>query len=548
MTEVHFQEVTEVTFALLRNNRWEEIDHLQFFLAMLHGYWGRNYYNSLMGLAMYHLREVMKLTYISPSKENLHQYHLCCVGFCLFSPEVNIKFADGGNQFPEMYKFFVQIHYHIIVPALCTITALPINENELPWVDAFHLRKEDRGFVELFDKNNKKRDFPMHSFRRDKCECGGKYKCEYRYTKDDLIKAFKALEDFLDPLTDNKTLYESYRIKQPFHNKDNKKDGYMKCFPLDINYIEMRVIEDPRALQKRNLGNTRRWNKVSRCRFVFAYSQVDGQNIIQGKLYFTDSHYGEDKIKKEALTEKLIFRTFRQFKDKHKMDKEVLETVRERFLKQLLDNPDTIDYSTLLNNLPKRLIEGIQKEYKVLIGMLKIVVTKLKKINYFDLFEEVTKPKRNVIVYNLQKELLEDTRYELVKELKAEFKKGFTTIINNFLQSKALSKRKAHERKFLIESVTEILEQSVEQLLSRKTLQEVVESWSSLENEFIENINGLAQEKKLSMEISKYDIAKVVKLSIKTVTGKSELFKEGFYPFVEIGELTLKRGSDPELK
>ena len=533
--EIQFLQVTEVTFALLRNNRWEEIDHLQFFVVMLHGYWGRNYYNSLMELAMYHLRELMKLTYISPSEENLHQYHLCCVGFCLFSPEVNIKFADGSNQFPEMYKYFVQVHHHIIVPALCIITALPINENELPWVDAFYLRKKDRGFVELFDK---KRHFPMHSFRRDKCGCGATPVCKYEYTKEDLMKALETLKDYLDPLSDKSTsLYESYRIKQPFHNEDNDRNGYMKCFPLDINYVEMRVIQDPRALKMQNTQYINKWNKVSRCRFVFAYSQVNDQNIIKGNLYFTDSHYGEDKIKKKALIKKWISLAFTQFKDKK------FEIVLEKIVKQLLqDNCKTMDYSKLLS---KESISTTESEYKERVKLLKTIATKLQKMNYFDLFNEVTKQNRNAILYNLQKELLKDTRDELVKELDAEFKNNFTKLLSKGKKKKA---HPVHKRDILLQSVTEISEQSVKQLLSQKTLQEVVESWSSLENEFIESINGLAQKKQLSMVIPKSEIITVVRYSIKIVRGKSELFKEGFYPFVEIGELTLGRGSDPRLK
>ena len=38
------------------------------------------------------------------------------------------------------------------------------------------------------------------------------------------------------------------------------------------------------------------WEKVSRCRFVFAYRKVKRGNKRKGYLFFTDSHYGEDKI------------------------------------------------------------------------------------------------------------------------------------------------------------------------------------------------------------------------------------------------------------
>ena len=61
--------------------------------------------------------------------------------------------------------------------------------------------------------------------------------------------------------------------------------------------ITLEVINDQRKLQEALLKYKKScWKKVSRCRFVFAYRNVKRGNKRKGYLFFTDSHYGEDKI------------------------------------------------------------------------------------------------------------------------------------------------------------------------------------------------------------------------------------------------------------
>jgi len=75
--ELQLLQVTTETFIKLRNNKWKDVDHLQFYVAMLQGYWGRNDYEDLRGYATYHLVEVIKST----DTHELHKYQLCCVGY-----------------------------------------------------------------------------------------------------------------------------------------------------------------------------------------------------------------------------------------------------------------------------------------------------------------------------------------------------------------------------------------------------------------------------------------------------------------------------------
>ena len=101
--EILLIQVTEVTFESLRNNEWEQVDHLQFFVAMLHGYWGKNDYNALREYATYHIMKAMQ-SVTTPDEHKLHTYHLCCVGYCLFVPEICIV-SDYHIPCVETFRF-----------------------------------------------------------------------------------------------------------------------------------------------------------------------------------------------------------------------------------------------------------------------------------------------------------------------------------------------------------------------------------------------------------------------------------------------------------
>ena len=73
--EVKFIKLFEKTLKLMRTgdkSSWENIDPLQFLVAVLQGHWGKNSLTDIKTWAIYHLKEVMK-----KAKSNvkvLHQY------------------------------------------------------------------------------------------------------------------------------------------------------------------------------------------------------------------------------------------------------------------------------------------------------------------------------------------------------------------------------------------------------------------------------------------------------------------------------------------
>ena len=101
--DIQSLKVTDKTLALLKANKWKEVDHLQFFVALLHGYWGKNPYFNLREHATHLIMEMMKSVHLDPSY--LRKYQLCCVGYCLFSPEIFITF-DKDNQCSRNIGFF----------------------------------------------------------------------------------------------------------------------------------------------------------------------------------------------------------------------------------------------------------------------------------------------------------------------------------------------------------------------------------------------------------------------------------------------------------
>jgi len=402
--ELQSLEVTEETLDLLRNNKWNEVDHLQFFVAMLQGYWGKNNYDSLLEYATYHLMMVMKLLAFAehPDKKILHKYQLCCVGYCSFSPD---SYIIAGEDIKEFYlwrgevpfeitcainyrkiispgelcyfsmstaqqqklnlesnlKAFTDSHQHKMkhyingtfecvitekgyqvvsndhitkLPCLVQLSVLPTNEEELPWVDVSVLcRKDYVRFVKLY--NSKEGHIDMHSWLKDDCDTCNKIQatgkrmrnavtCPYKYEYKDLSMALNALQDYFFPLPDARKLAKEkrlcyfYRVKK-FVNADIPESGYMKCFPDDMCYCEMTVIHRPDTLSKVDVKDPlmthheKCWGMVSRCRFIFACTVTVDKKTVQGKLYFTNSHYGDDKIPKEAMLKKLCFQMFEMF-------------------------------------------------------------------------------------------------------------------------------------------------------------------------------------------------------------------------------------------
>ena len=340
-SEIQLLQVTEETFMFLSKNEWGLVDHLQFFVAMLHGYWGKNNYYTMRALAAYHWHAIMQSILNStngPSENALHEYHLCSVGVCLFSPEFYIVFPNQHQYF----DFLVWIDDSEVEIPLSKRSVTPLlkkfGENELPWVDMFHLRKKDCRFVKLF-KEQQIDCFYMHSDCKYDCTDHTK-NCAYEYKHEDLEMALKALQDYFFPsstaaaLPDNRRLKNLYDVRH-FRNKENKHHGDMQSFKpinriecsctehkyVNTSYVEMRVVHVQKKLKDVVISNdnhlkknaeliTRQmqnWKKISRCRFVFQFyhAKINGRDGRRGVLFFTDSHYGDDKIEKDKLKEEL---------------------------------------------------------------------------------------------------------------------------------------------------------------------------------------------------------------------------------------------------
>ena len=160
-----------------------------------------------------------------------------------------------------------------------------------------------------------------------------------------------------------------------------------------------------------------------------------------GTLYYTDSHYGEDKIPKEMLLKKMCFHFFDEFKAKLEISeslKENLDSVTdilklllssssdmtifqkleelvktiEELLKVIPDNPQSMNCFELLDLLVGIIVPKFQSGLcKEQAKHYKILQVEMKDIDYFKLFQEVTGKKRdtnitcrkNTCVRNLSK-------------------------------------------------------------------------------------------------------------------------------------------------
>jgi len=551
--EIQLLQVTDETLKLLRKNKWIEIDHLQFFVAMLHGYWGKNDYNDLRGYATYHLMKVMEpiATVATPDEHKIHTYQLCCVGYCLFAPEIYILFDEHyphnqslgfslwGNDIPFQYavkscldipypdryiniptgqvdqykkRYFIAkgslesvitdkgyrcIENHQISrkPYFIPLDALPTIEDELPWVDVFGFRQMDPRFVYLY--NGEIDDYKMHSFRKGECVLCKKNKdkipCEYKYLREDLKSALNALKNCLFPSDNDRCLkhYYNYYCIKGFENRDthcNRDSGRMKCFikpttrnNLTFNYLEMRVVHDFKKLQeledskksKLMKNHEEIWPMVSRCRFVFQYADLQGGEKKRGRLFFTDSHYGQDAICKKLISEKLGI------------------------------DVDKMDYFEVMSKCKKRDIYDLQEK-----SLQKIVVKTLQE-TLTDSFQQEklqellvkNKPENLQIVHKTLKKLVEDLEKQL------NFQKLLKLLSNWLVLSDWLG---GHLEKLFVEKL-EVNE--IRQLL--------VTDWSEIVTKMLHD----------STEIF-----------------KSDLKVRGVYPFVDIGKLTITRNDPPTLQ
>ena len=231
----------------------------------------------------------------------------------------------------------------------------------------------------------------------------------------------------------------------------------MKCFSKHAKYHEMRVIQEPKKLFKVKKNklmkkHAKYWEMVSRCRFVFEYSDVSDEEK-QGTLYFTDSHYGEDKIPRKTLLKKVCC--------------QILEDFIQKFAKILKnDQYELINILKLLNDPQNESMDAVNhclQKFEELLNKImsnsthvtmQKLIRKLKNnllaMDYFELFEKATKLRS--YKYNLQEYLLEDLHKELVNRLNKELGNNLQMLLNKPSQLKSLlnlneTKRISHNLK-----------------------------------------------------------------------------------------------------
>ena len=134
----------------------------------------------------------------------------------------------------------------------------------------------------------------------------------------------------------------------------------METFPSStytgITCAEMRVIHDLEKVNNSEIQKTdlmrdheKAWQQVSRCRFVFVYGDINGRNTKYGNLFFTDSHYGQDKI------------------DKIPKNKADLYSLQQKFLDDQKEELIKILYATLDTNFQENfrvhLLEKLSKDW-----------------------------------------------------------------------------------------------------------------------------------------------------------------------------------------
>lgn len=367
--ELQLLQVSKATVFFLKSRRWKKVDHLQFFVALLHGHWERSSYDDIREWATYHLRKCREgiETSIDPTNiyaKNLHKYRLCCVGYCLFSPDSYIEFpSNSSGKLGIKYSNLVTwetivtpgVYYIDVVDdqkLKLPIEAMPAGsscEYELPWENFFKHCPSIDDFVDLYNHFFGVSAMPqsvfIHNLRFDECNCYVDF--TYEYSSDVFIlalDALKRLHHLFPPLCEDEDVLKNdpsnlHRIKV-FHNRKDQRKGHIKSFPFvqpPVYYVEMRIIFDykvvktkfdylvhnfleslktiglnPHFLREYVLTHNERvkdmlleeyvihWKHISRCRFVFAYN-VREDNVKAGMLYFTDSHYGWDFIEERKI-------------------------------------------------------------------------------------------------------------------------------------------------------------------------------------------------------------------------------------------------------
>ena len=344
VTELLQLQVSKQTLVSLREGKWQDIGHLQYFTAILNGYWGKNHVSIIKDCAAYYLQKIMEdLDKHKSGTDNalLHRYHLCCVAFCMFSRRYFLYFPKQNHPYKK-FGFLLWSEFHndsgyLITPkgflsfsGLNCAMEIPkdiswlSHDQPIPWIVNFDKCEVNQDFFNLYEsqkkicaakKQGKQNVHPVMTLemRNYKTPEG----C-YHYTGSDFKRALTQLRlgVLLIETQGRKALKEKnnfYEIKV-FSNTDDRNKGYVQSFyNTGYNCVEMRVIHDKKKLESKGKDLTpeyiKCWEQVSRCRFVYTYYPLDdteGANCVyEGDLYFTNCHYGWDLIPDSEVNDAL---------------------------------------------------------------------------------------------------------------------------------------------------------------------------------------------------------------------------------------------------
>ena len=346
VAKLHLRRVSPETLQYLKEGNWEDVDHLQFFVAVLHGYWGKNSFANLRACACFHFGEMKQ----EVDDESLWKYQLCAIGFCLFCERIYVAFEPDhihgltlqGPKLEPNQPFYLE--------------KFP-DEADLPWVSRFHECKECDRYIKL--RRGEIPSIPISNYYERIIE---KNPDRYNYSNADFEGALNALSNhiFSDTDQDDEDDEDGYNVKE-FENKSCKDKGRMQYFVVGERYTEMWVT---RCNATPDI--------IRRCRFVYEYYS-DYPSV--GNLYFTDSHYGWDMIP-EREVEQLLKKKYKYTKDKLK---ELLEEQSK------LETPAFYQKLSFITN--KRYLYDLQDEIKegfpfYKIGRLNLNTLELTKNDY----------------------------------------------------------------------------------------------------------------------------------------------------------------------
>ena len=295
----------------LKDGKWQDVDHLQFFVAILHGYWGKNSCECIRACACFHLEEMRKEVNMCDGN-SLHKYCLCAIGFCLFCEKTHVSFeVPGGKVYYVIgLMLYSELGFNQQSSTIC-FEHVP-DKGDLPWIDRFDKCKTDDMFVKLLSTTNTIPVDMSNYYEREIEEQSSNYK----YTYEDLSGALQALKYYIFN-SDRPTSYDLYKVKE-FDNNSSGMGRMKYSIPFrerTLKYIKMRVTPQ--------CDNT---PIIRRCRFVYQYWCCNGK--CAGILYFTDSHYGWDLIPdnevKRALLNKFSEKTLNNlnfYEKLHKLSK-----------------------------------------------------------------------------------------------------------------------------------------------------------------------------------------------------------------------------------